>query len=75
MDEISNDKIKNWICECGRLQKKPIFFNSRRVWSCEKCNRKTKIEEIRSNEAYEINYLNCLSLGSKDNNLWYSTRP
>ena len=55
MNSSTNDKIKHWICSCGRLQKKPFF--EKELWECNKCKKIINIRVINFHEVFSANYL------------------
>ena len=74
---INTFDIKNWVCECGRKQKKdtPWYVLDAEVYKCNKCFKKTSFNKIFQNEDLDLNYLRRLLSNEVDKNWKPSVYP
>ncbi len=74
---IDTFNIKNWVCECGRKQKKETawYLLDTKNYKCNKCLKKTSFKKIVENEDLDLNYLRRLLSNEIDKNWTPSVYP
>lgn len=68
----TNRNIKKWVCNCGRMQDKPLS-NEPALWICNKCSESIGTNVISWLELNNTNYLRRLIVKDKDKFWQYPT--